>query len=331
MSVPAAPGPRPGVLVAVTLALFLVWSQTFLAFEVLLAPRSGDPPLGWLDLVVLRMVLVGIVAATWCFGARRRASVALLRRHPRRLVACGLLSVVGYNAALYYGLSHHVSGPVASLLTTLSPLYLVVLGRVLLGETVPVRKWAGVALGLAGVAILSSAKEAGAAAGAGAVLLVATAPLLWSGHTALTKQVAHEHSPVLWTYLVLAVGALPLLLLVPFAGGPALARLDGAGWALLAYLVLLGTVAGNAVWSWLLRHLPASTVGLTIFLNPPLTTAGKWVLSRVRPDAFQFRITGPEWVGGAVALLGVAVAVLRVPRRGRQGAAATGVPPSEVP
>ncbi len=311
---PAPPRARPGLLVAATLALFLVWSHTFLAFEVLLAPRRGDPPMGWLDLVVARMVPVAVVCAAWCFGARRAASVAILRRHPRRLLVCGLMSVPLYNGVLYHGIEHHVSGPVASLLTTLSPLYLVLLGWAFLGERLTARKGAGLALGLAGVVVIALARTAGAPASPGAVALVAAAPLAWSVHTALTKQVAHEHAPVLWTYLVLVVGALPLLPLLPWWGGPALARLDGTGLLLLAYLVLFATVGGNAVWTWLLRHLPASTVGLTIFLNPPLTTAGKWVLARVRPDAFDFAITPQEWAGGALSLLGVAVAVVRRPR-----------------
>lgn len=306
---------RPGLLVVATLALFLVWSHTFLAFEVLLAPRRGDAPLRWLDLVVLRMVAVGVVCAAWCFGARRAASVAILRRHPLRLAACGVTSVLLYNGALYYGIEHHVSGPVASLLTTLSPLYLVAIGWLFLHERLTFRKGAGLALGLGGVVVIAAAKTAGAPASPGAVALVAVAPLAWSVHTALTKQVAHEQAPVLWTYLVLVVGAVPLLALLPWHGGPALARLDAKGVALLAYLVLFATVGGNAVWTWLLRHLPASTVGLTIFLNPPLTTAGKWVLARVHPDAFAFAITPQEWVGGAISLVGVAVAVLRRPRR----------------
>ncbi len=312
--VTAPPRPRPGLLVVATLALFLVWSHTFLAFEVLLAPRQGDAPLRGLDLVVLRMVPVGALCAAWCFGARRAASLAILRRHPMRLAACGVTSVLLYNGALYHGIEHHVSGPVASLLTTLSPLYLVAIGALFLRERLTFRKTTGLVLGLAGVVVIATAKTAGAPASPGAVALVAVAPLAWSVHTALTKQVAHEHPPVLWTYLVLVVGAVPLLALLPWYGGPAVARLDATGVALLAYLVVFATVGGNAVWTWLLRHLPASTVGLTIFLNPPLTTTGKWLLSRARPDAFAFTITPQEWVGGAVSLVGVAVAVLRRPR-----------------
>lgn len=321
MSAPAPAPVRRGTIVGVTLALFLVWSHTFLAFELLLAPRSGPAPMGWLDLVVARMVPVGLICGAWCFGLKRRASFDLLRRRSRRLLLCGLLTAAAYNSFLYLGMHLKVSGPVASLLTTLAPLYLVAIGALFLGEPLTRRKVAGVVLGLLGVVLIATAGRAGAAASPGAVALAALAPLSWAVYTALTKPVAREQAPIVWTYLVLFVGALPLLPLVPWHGGPAVLGLDAKGWAMLAYLVLLGSVAGNGVWTWLLRHLPASTVGLTIFLNPPLTTAGKWVLSTGWPETFAFTISGQEALGGALSLLGVYAASGAPLRRARRVAA----------
>jgi drug/metabolite transporter (DMT)-like permease len=81
------------------------------------------------------------------------------------------------------------------------------------------------------------------------------------------------------------------------------------------YLALPCTVGGFALWTWLLRHLPASTVGFTVFLNPPLTTASKAVLAVLAPATFAFTITGREWLGGGLALGGLAVALGRVGAR----------------
>ena len=312
-----APPGSPGIaaaarstLVLVTLALFLVWSHTFLAFEVLLAPRTGPAPLRWYELVVARFVPVFAVCSVWCFGLHRRAAIEVVRAHPRRLLLCGLLAVPVYNGALYFAMEHRVSGPVASLLTTLSPLYLVVIGAVFLRESVGLRQVVGLVLGFAGVGLVASARDA-AGGRAADVLVLAAAPLGWSVYTSLTKHVARSVPPLLWTYLVLTVGSLPLVVLAPFVGGPAMLSLDAKGWALLLYLALAATVFGFAVWTWLLRHLPASTTGFTVFLNPPLTTAGKAVLSALLPASFAFTILPREWVGGAVALVGVAFAVLR--------------------
>jgi drug/metabolite transporter (DMT)-like permease len=306
-----ARGPRPLLLAGVTLALFLVWSSTFLAFETLLAPPSGEAPLRWVDLLAARFVPAAILCGGWVLLFRRAESTAILRRHPGRLLLAGALCVPGYNALLYHGMEGRVEGPVASVLTSLTPLYLAVLGAAFLGERLTRRKVAGLALGFGGVALLATAKEGGGASRAILVAEVALAPLFWSCYSALTRPVAREHSPLVWTFLVLAAGGVlstPLLFLADFGR---IAALDGKGIALVAGLVLLATVFGFAAWSWLLSHLPASTVGLTVFLNPPLTMASKFVLATLLPASFVVSITPREWAGGALALLGVGVAVVR--------------------
>jgi drug/metabolite transporter (DMT)-like permease len=322
-TVPSPSEPRSGVsrllVFGATLVLFLVWSNTFLAFEVLLAPARGPAPMGWFDLVVARFVPVTVVCGVWCLAFRRRQSVAVLRRHPGRLVVCGLLVGLGYGCFMYYGISRRVSGPVASLLTTLSPLYLMLLGALLFGERIGRRQVAGLLLGFSGVVLVATAKE-DQGVRALDVAVLALAQVCWSVYSVLTKPMMREVPTLLWTYLVLVVGGVPLLLLAPFAGGPAMLSLDATGWALLLYLALGATVLGNALWSWLLRHLPASTTGLTIFLNPPLTTASKWILASAFPLSFTFAIESQEWLGGALAMTGVALAVLERRRVRPKGA-----------
>lgn len=312
-------GPPRWLLTVATLALFLVWSNTFLAFEVLLAPRTGPAQLDWWGLTVARMLPVGAVCAAWCFLTRPRESAAIVRAHAGRLLVCGAMTVPVYSGFLYHAMQHRVAGPVASVVTTLSPLWLVVFGAAFLGEKITVRKAAGLALGLGGLVLLASAKAPSGTASGWRVLEAAVAPLSWSIYSALTKPVARTLSPILWTYLVLATGAALLLPALAFTGAPDLTRLDDRGVGLLLFLALGATVGGNAVWSWLLRHLPASTVGLTVFLNPPLTLASKFVLSAALPATFAFAVTGTEWAGGLVMLAGVGLAVLAP--RPRPGAA----------
>ena len=311
-------GPRPpgaGLLLGATLALFLVWSNTFLAFEVLLAPRAGEAPLRWVELVLARFLPVAAIAGGWLLLFRRREALALARERPLRLLAGALCAVPAYNALLYDGMQHRVEGPVASVLTSLVPLYLLVLGAAFLGERLGARKVAGFLLGLGGVVLIATAREGGGASRALRVAEVAAAPLCWSIYSALTRPVARDGSPLVWTFLVLAVGGVLVLPLAPFADPARLASLDAGDAALVAYLVLAATVFGNGVWSWLLRHLPASTVGLTVFLNPPLTLASKTLLSLLLPATFAVAIAPREWIGGALALLGVGLAVVR-PRGG---------------
>ena len=81
----------------------------------------------------------------------------------------------------------------------------------------------------------------------------------------------------------------------------------------LLYLSVPCTLLGYAVWTWLLRYLPASTVNFTVFLNPPLTTASKLALSLLFPAVFLWQMNLLEWLGGGLALAGLALALW--PRR----------------
>ena len=61
--------------------------------------------------------------------------------------------------------------------------------------------------------------------------------------------------------------------------------------------------------TWLLKHLQASTVGFTVFLNPPLTTVSQLVLSLLFPAIFVWQLNLLEILGGGLALAGLALAL----------------------
>ncbi len=291
--------------------LFLVWSNSFVAIGFLLGRESSAARFDWLALTVARFVPAALFAGGYCVLRRRSECLAILRYHWRRLLLCGFLSVPGYNFSLYFGQQHGVPAPVASLTTTLAPLFLIIFGAVFLSERLTLRKLVGFLVAFAGVFLISQAKDSGESVSYSLLLLItAAAPLSWSLFSILSKPVSGSCDPVLWTYLSIVVGTLPLLAVFPFSGGPELMKLDPVGWFSVLYLSLACTVLGFSLWVYLLKHLPASTVGLTVFLNPPLTTASKWLLALVLPAAFTFEILTLEWMGGCVVLIGIGVALL---------------------
>lgn len=305
------------------LGLFLVWSNSFVAASYLLGGEGRPAQLDWVTLSIARFVPVAPIALAWCVLFRRRESLGLLRRHPLRLIACGLLGAPAYNLALYYGQQHGVPPPVASLTTALLPLFVIVLAALLLGEALTRRRTLAFGVAVLGLTVIALSRgEAGSAAGYGRVLAVtALAPLSWSLYTILAKPVmAKRESVLVWTYLGIAIGSVPLLLALPFTGLERIRDLSLDGWAALLYLSILCTLGGYAVWTWLLRHLPASTVGFTVFLNPPLTTVSKLALALILPSYFVWRLDLLEWLGGALALAGLALAVLPAAGGGRRRA-----------
>lgn len=303
------------------LGLFVVWSNSFVAASYLLGGEGRPAQLDWVTLAIARFVPVAPVALGWCLLFRRRESLRLLRRHPLRLAACGLLGAPVYNLALYFGQQHGVPPPVASLTTALLPLFVLLLAAVFLGEKLTRRRIAAFGVAVIGLAVIALSKgEAGSVGAYGRVLAVtALAPLSWSLYTILSKPVMATESVLVWTYLGIAIGSVPLLVSLPFVAADDILALPLDGWVALLYLSVLCTLVGYAVWTWLLRHLPASTVGFTVFLNPPLTTVSKLVLALLLPSYFVWRLDALEWLGGALALAGLALGILPSGDRGARG------------
>lgn len=302
------------LLLVCTLLLFVVWSNSFIAISFLLGRDGAPARFDWVGLTVARFLLAAAVCAAYCVAFRARESLSLLRREWPRLLACGFLAVPAYNFSLYYGQQHGVPAPIASLTTTLVPLFVMLLAALTLGERLTRRRVAGFGVAAMGMLVISSAKKL--EAGFAYPLLIgitALAPLSWSIFSVISKPVMKSASPLLWTYLAVSLGGLLVLPLLPAGAGQQWAALDGTGWAALAYLSIPCTVLGFALWTWLLRHLPASTVGFTVFLNPPLTTTSKFVLATLLPATFAFSVQPREWLGGLLTLSGMAIAVS--PRR----------------
>lgn len=306
--------PSRASLTLSTLGLFLVWSNSFIAISFLLGGDRSAARLDWVSLTVARFLPAAAVCGVYCLGFHRRESIEVMRLYWRRLLAGAVMAVPAYNLALYYGQQHGVPAPIASLTTTLLPLMVMIMAAVVLHEPLTRNRVLGFVVAGAGMGLVAFARR-GEMGGTYPLTVAITtlAPLSWSIYTVLSKPLAHRVPPLLWTYLSVTLGGLLVLPLLP---GPVWAQcraLDAPGWAAVLYLTFPCTVLGFAVWTWLLKYLPASSVGFSVFLNPPLTTVSKLTLAAVAPAVFLFHVTAQEMVGGAVALAGLLVAV--APRR----------------
>jgi drug/metabolite transporter (DMT)-like permease len=315
--------PRPWLLILAALFLFGIWSNSFIAVSYLLGSDAAPARLDWMSLTLARFLPASTICGAYCLLFRPAASLAVVRRHWGRLLVCGFLAVPGYNFALCFGQQHGVPAPIASLTTTLVPLFVLILAAIFLRERLTRRRLVGFVLAATGMAVVALARKEGTGAGYGwLVAVTALAPLCWSVYSVISKPLAGRVSPIIWTYLATFVGGTMLIPLLPGSAWRQMADLDAIGWGSTLYLSVPCTVLGYALWTWLLRYLPASTVGFTVFLNPPLTTVSKFTLAAVLPATFLFTIQPQEWLGGVLALAGMGIAVYvprpRPPGRGPQ-------------
>ncbi|UCF66982.1 MAG: DMT family transporter [Acidobacteriota bacterium] len=313
---------RPWAAMAAALALFAIWSNSFIAVGFLVGSEGASARFDWVGLTVARFLPAAAVCWLFCLVFRWRESVQIIENHWRRLLVCGFFAVPGYNLCLVFGQQSGVPAPVASLITTLVPLLVMNLAWSFLDERPTARRLIGFAVAMAGMIVVSLAKRA-EATGLYPLLIAITAgaPLSWSIYTVLSKPLVRRVSPLVWTYLTTGVGGLLILPLLPGDAWRQWRHLDAAGWLALLYLSIPCTVLGFAIWVWLLRHLPASSVGFTVFLNPPLTTSFKRVWTLLLPGTFVFTIQRQEWLGGAIVLVGIAIALWQsqAPKNRRQG------------
>jgi drug/metabolite transporter (DMT)-like permease len=294
-----------GLYLLVVFTLFLIWSNSFLAIDALLAQPGTSGPFQWQDLVVARFLPVMLICLGYCLGFRFHESLALLRRHGLRLLIMGLLSVEGYNCFLYYGQQHGIAPAIAALTISLNPLFMMALGSIILGERLTTTKWLGFFISLGGLVLVCLGKGGGGVTYPLLVAVTALAPLSWVFYSILGKPIHEEGSPLLATFLSLILGSLPLF---PWLS-PALLNkawtMTLGQWELLGFLSIPCTVVRFALWNWLLKHLSASTVGFTMFLNPPLATLFNFIFLGSIPTLLQI-------LGGAVLLAGIFLAIWEI-------------------
>jgi O-acetylserine/cysteine efflux transporter len=303
---------RHGPLLLALAALFLfgIWSNSFIAVGFLLGSDGAPARLDAVSLALARFLPAALICGAYCLLFRRAESLAIALRHWRRLLVCGFAAVPGYHLALGYGQQHGVPAPIASLTTTLVPLFVMLFAAIFLRERLTRRRLLGFVIAVSGMVIVSFANKQGVGTDyRWLVAVTALAPLSWSIYSVVSKPLTGRVSPLIWTYLTTVTGTLMLLPLLPGRVALRLGELDATGWGAVLYLSVPCTVLGYALWTWLLRHLPASTVGFSVFLNPPLTTLSKFGLATWWPATFLFTLQFQEWIGGALTLLGMGIAV----------------------
>ncbi len=290
----------PGIVRLLLVLLFIIWSNSFTAIKHL---RQILSPM---DLVLARFLPVSIICLAYLLldGGRRRESVALLKSSWIRLIALGLFGGVGYNFFLYLGQSEIKPGA-AALLTTLAPIFTLLLAIPLLKEKVPVRRVLGIIVAFLGLYVVVRWGRVGLGRAAGIshaeakyALIIALAPLSWSIYTIIGKSLVKRYSPVTVTYLALIIGTVPLLVRADSGFFRTVASMDRSYWIALAYLSLLCTIVGFWLWVLGLKHLPATSVASFVYLNPPFAALFGWLL-------FNEEITSMFLLGSAVVLAGL--------------------------
>jgi drug/metabolite transporter (DMT)-like permease len=242
--------------------------------------------------------------------------VLLLRRGTRRptgrewvrLAVCGVLWFALYNVALNAA-EQRVDAGTAAMLVNLAPVLVAVLGGLLLAEGFPRRLVLGMLVAFSGVVAIGLSTSSGTADLIGVALCLAAA-VAYAVSVVVQKPLLSSLSALQVTWTACTIGALVCL---PFA--PDLVhhvRTSGAsalGW--VVYLGLMPTAVGFTTWAYALARSSAGRLASTTYLVPPLAIGLGWLLLGEVPPLLAV-------LGGAVCLLGVAIARQRPARPARK-------------
>ena len=273
------------------LTVAVVWGSTY--FFIALALESFTP--------------YGIVAARFSVAALLALGLGRLRREPwppRRelghLLVVGALLLGGSNALVSYA-ELHVSTGLVAVLAALVPLWLAVFSMA--KEPLGPKGWAGLLLGIAGVAVLVW-PSGGLRIHAGGLAAMIAAPLIWAWGTLHGKHFVHGGGLMTNVGIQMLTAAVIGLAVAPLSGGYLRGPLTQKAIWSVAYLALFGSLLAFSAYIYLAKAWPPAKMGTYAYLNPLVAVL---LGSLVLHEAFGFR----EILGMAVILIAVALVQLR--------------------
>ncbi|WP_252274766.1 DMT family transporter [Nocardioides sp. LMS-CY] len=233
------------------------------------------------------------------------------------IIAIGVLWFGVYNVALNAG-ERRVDAGTAAMLIQVSPVLIAVLASIFLNERFTAYLAGGLALAFAGVGLISLSTAQSSGEGSNhdmlGVALCLLSALVYSISLILQKPLVARLPAIQVTWLACTVGAIVCL---PFIGQlvdqAREAPVSSSLW--LVYLGVFPTAIAFTTYAYALRHMSASNLGVTTYLVPPITIVMGLVFLDETPPSMAY-------VGGALALVGVAVAR----RKARPAAAQTSAP-----
>ncbi len=250
----------------------------------------------------VRLGVAGAVLVAWQAARRRPVGPGV----PRGVVAwLGLTQTALFYGGTYWGIRHESAG-LAAVIANTDPLFVALLGSVLLGEGLAGRQWAGIALGFAGAAIAASPDLAHPRFSLAALVVLVGAAAWGIGTITAARHMRRSGSALGLAGWQMISGA-ALLLAASFAAGGPPGPVGPATAAVSLATALVGSAVPLALFYAALRTGHAGELSALFFLVPVVGVLTAWPLLGETPTQ-----------GLGVGLVAVAIGLVLVlaPTRG---------------
>jgi drug/metabolite transporter (DMT)-like permease len=244
-------------------------------------------------------------------------------RVPRRLwwmvAVLALCNIFGWNALVLFGVREMPAGRSAILAYTM-PVWATLASLVLLHEPLSRRKQLGLALGMAGMALLLWDDLSAIEKSPFGALMILGAAIVWGIGTVLLRKFNPPLPQTTLSAWMMIAGWLPFVVIVPLTDPQWMSRpatLSGSGWFAIVYNIVFAGTLAHWAWFTLARRLPVAVSSLSSLPVPVVGVFAGMIVLGERP--------GPaEWV--ALALVLSALVAVLMPPLGRRSTAAPAEP-----
>ncbi|MCP9975175.1 EamA family transporter [Streptomyces somaliensis] len=290
-----------GAVWAALAIVYLVWGSTYLGIRVVVETLPPFLSAG------ARFVVAGLLLAALLAWRHGPGVLKVTRAQLASAAFVGLMLLVGGNGLVVLAETSVPSG-LAALLVAVMPAWVVLL-RSVSGDRPGPSAYAGVALGLAGLAVLSLPGLSGDVH-IGGILTVVLATLMWSAGSFSSSRIPMPRNPFTASAYEMLAGGLGCALVGLVRGeqrGLELAEVSTRSWTALAYLVVFGSLIAFTAYAWLLQNAPLSLTATYAYVNPVVAVVLGWL---ILDEALTWSIA----LGGAVVVAGVWL-IVRTERR----------------
>jgi drug/metabolite transporter (DMT)-like permease len=253
---------------------------------------------------LLGLTLVALATRPW--------SLRLRREELPLIVALGVggLALVQWS---YFFAIHRIAIGIALVIQFVGPILVALWARFVYGEQVRARIWVALALALTGLPLIVEVWQTNLPNAAG-LAAASFAAVTYAAYILLAEQGVRRRDPISLSAWGFLFATLFWSLLAPwwnFPGGRVENRVSLLGnlasshlpiWALLAWMVVLGTIVPFALVAGALQRISATRAGITAMLEPVLAIVIAWAWLGESLDPVQLS-------GAAVTLAGVSLAL----------------------
>jgi drug/metabolite transporter (DMT)-like permease len=292
-----AVAPSRGAIILAFATIYLVWGSTYLGIRV--AVETMPPFL----MAGMRFIVAGVLI--FSFLKIRGAAWPTFSQWKHQAII-GIFLLLGGNAVVSWSEQRTPSG-ITSLILGTSPLFMVILDWIRPGGKRPTLALVlGVAVGIAGIALLLDPRSIPAGYRPPAIDLIALfgASLSWWIGSLYSKHIATGTPLLMASAMQMLVGSICMLLTSLLLGeGSAMhfGEVSPRSWAAFAYLIVVGSVVAFPVYVWLLEHSTPAKVSTYAYVNPVVAVFLGWL---VLGEPMNLRIVlAAAVIIGAVAII----------------------------